>query len=55
MNYVLDTNIVLFYLKDNKTLKIAATTIVTGSELVTSDKDFEHLDKAFFKVNLVKP
>jgi len=34
---------------------IAATTIVTGSELISSDKDFEHLDGAFFKVNVVKP
>ena len=34
---------------------IAATTIVTGSELITSDKDFDHLDGEFFKVNLLKP
>lgn len=32
---------------------IAATTIVTNSELITSDKDFEHLDGEFFKVNLI--
>lgn len=32
---------------------IAATTIVTNSELITSDQDFEHLDGEFFKVNLV--
>lgn len=32
---------------------IAATTIVTESQLITSDKDFEHLDGEFFKVQLV--
>lgn len=32
---------------------IAATTIVTGSALITSDKDFQHLDGEFFKVHLV--
>lgn len=32
---------------------IAATTIVTNSELITSDKDFSHLDGEFFKVHLV--
>jgi predicted nucleic acid-binding protein len=32
---------------------IAATTIVTDSELITSDKDFDHLDGEFFKVNLI--
>jgi predicted nucleic acid-binding protein len=33
---------------------IAATALVTDSELITSDKDFEHLDGEFFKVNLVE-
>ncbi len=32
---------------------IAATTIVTNAELITSDRDFEHLDGEFFTVNLV--
>ncbi len=32
---------------------IAATTLVTNAELITADKDFEHLDGDFFKVNLV--
>lgn len=34
---------------------IAATAFVTGSELITSDKDFSHLDEEFFKVNLIIP
>lgn len=33
---------------------IAATTVVTESELITADKDFEHLDGEFFKVNLIE-
>ncbi|MEM6297411.1 MAG: PIN domain-containing protein [Bacteroidota bacterium] len=32
---------------------IAATTIVTNSELITFDKDFAHLDDKFFKVRLL--
>ncbi len=31
-------------------LWIAATALVTGSELITSDNDFDHLDSEFFKV-----
>ena len=31
-------------------LWIAATTYVTGSKLITSDKDFNHLDGEFFEV-----
>ena len=31
-------------------LWIAATTYVTGSKLITSDKDFDHLDGEFFEV-----
>lgn len=31
-------------------LWIAATTYVTGSKLITSDKDFNHLDGEFFDV-----
>ena len=35
-------------------LWIAATTLVTGFELITSDKDFAHLDGEFFKVHLIE-
>lgn len=31
-------------------LWIAATTVVTGSKLITSDNDFDHLDGEFFEV-----
>lgn len=31
-------------------LWIAATTYVTGSKLITSDKDFDHLDGEYFEV-----
>ncbi len=35
-------------------LWIAATTHVTKSKLITSDKDFDHLDKAYFDLITVK-
>ena len=31
-------------------LWIAATAYVTGSKLITSDKDFDHLDGEYFEV-----
>jgi len=34
-------------------LWIAATTLLTNSKLITTDKDFEHLNNVFFEVILV--
>lgn len=36
-------------------LWIAATTLVTGASLITTDLDFIHLHNVFFEVILVKP
>ena len=35
-------------------LWIAATTKLIEAELITTDKDFEHLDNKFFKVHMIK-
>jgi tRNA(fMet)-specific endonuclease VapC len=33
---------------------IAATTYLTNSKLITTDRDFEHLDSAFFEVIIIE-
>lgn len=33
---------------------IAATTYLTNSKLITTDKDFEHLDGEFFEVIIIE-
>lgn len=70
MDYILDTNILLIYLRDKNIsqtindkllgessrnigkndLWIAATASVLNIPLITTDKDFLHLDKIFLKL-----